>query len=150
MRLVAINPVVTGRANLRPFAQPRYSQRVLGWVLRLSPAVVAPLLSHPLGHRMNGLNYIRRRTEDFAKGTPESLLSSGRAVVGYDVSPVLDQIITPTLVIVGDKDVNVPASEGRLAVGRIPGARLHVMRAGHLPTDDRPAEILDHLTRFLA
>jgi pimeloyl-ACP methyl ester carboxylesterase len=149
-RLVAINPVVTGRANLRPLARPEYSQRVLDWVLRLSPGVTQPLLSHPLGHRLGGLSYIRRRTEDFAKGTAESLLQSGRAVVSYDVAPLLDRIAASTLVIVGDRDVNVPASEGRLAAARIPGATLRVVHAGHLPTDDRPAEILRTLQGFLA
>jgi 3-oxoadipate enol-lactonase len=95
------------------------------------------------------LGYIRRRTEDFAKGTPDSLLGSGRAVVDYDVSPLLDRITAPTLVIVGDRDVNVPVSEGRLAAARIRGARLQAMSAGHLPTDDRPAEMLDLLEAFL-
>jgi pimeloyl-ACP methyl ester carboxylesterase len=149
-RLVAINPVVTGHAYLRPFARRDHTRRLLRWALRLSPGVVQPLLSHPLGHRLGGLSYIRRRTEDFAKGTPESLLSSGRAVVGYDVSPLLGRIAAPTLIIVGDKDVNVPPSEGRLAAARIPGARLHKMPAGHLPTDDRPADTLRVLQEFFA
>jgi pimeloyl-ACP methyl ester carboxylesterase len=149
-RLIAINPVVTGHAYLRPLARPNHTQRVLSWVLRVSPGVMQPILSHPLGHRVGGLSYIRRRTEDFAKGTAESLLSSGRAVVAYDVSQLLDRIVAPTLIIVGDKDVNVPTSEGRLAAARIAGARLHKMPTGHLPTDDRPAEMLRVLQEFIA
>lgn len=148
--LVAINPVVTGRANLRPLARPDYSKRLLDWVLRFSPLVTQPLLSHPLGHRLGGLSFVRRRTEDFAKGTAESLLSSGRAIVGYDVSPLLGRIAAQTLVIIGDKDANVPPSEGRLAAARIPAARLQLIHAGHLPTDDRPAEVLQTLQEFMA
>ncbi len=148
-RLVAINPVVTGRANLKPLARPDVSQRALGWVLRMAPALLQPLLSHPLGHRVSGLTYIRRRNEDFAKGTPESLVLSGRAIVAYDVSPLLARITAPTLVIVGAQDVSVPPAEGRLAAERIPGGQLHTMRAGHLPTDDRPVETLRVLQDFL-
>jgi len=149
-RVVAINPVVTGRANLKPLDHPNYSQRVLSWVLRMSPSVLAPLLSHPLGHRVSGLTYIRRRHEDFAKGTSESLLLSGRAIFAYDVSPLLERITAPTLVMVGLQDLNVSPAEGRLAAARIPGGQLHLMRAGHLPTDDRPVETLRVLQDFLA
>ena len=149
-RLAAVNPVVTGHANLRPFARPAYARQVLRWILRFSPAVMQPLLAHPLGNRVTGLHHIRRRTEEFSKGTAESLLSSGRAIVGYDVSPVLHRITAPTLILVGDRDVNVPMSESRLAVRRIPNARLQVMHAGHMLSDDRPLEMVQHLKRFLA
>jgi pimeloyl-ACP methyl ester carboxylesterase len=148
-RLVAINPVVTGRARLRPLASHAGGGRVLDWVLRLSPRVLTPLFALPLGERTGGLHFMRRRAEDFCKGTPDSLVGSGQAVIGYDLSHVLPQITTPTLVIIGDKDVHVPASEGRLAARLVPHARLHQLRAGHQVTDDRPDEVLDHLLRFL-
>jgi pimeloyl-ACP methyl ester carboxylesterase len=148
-RLVAINPVVTGRARLRPLARRQQSRNVLGWVLRLSPVVNQSLRSPALGRR-KFLRHLRRRTEDLGRCTTDSLLLSGRALVDFDVSPVLGRIAAPTLVILGDKDVNVPCSEGRLAASCIPGARVLTMRAGHLPTDDRPAEVLQHLQRFLA
>ena len=149
-RLVAINPVVTGRASLKPLARPDFSQRALGWLLRLSPALLQPLLSHPLGHRVSGITYIRRRNEDFVKATPESLLSSGRALIDYDVAPLLDRVSVPALVVVGTLDPTVPPAEGRLAAARIPGGRLQLIRAGHLPTDDRPIETLRILQDFLA
>jgi pimeloyl-ACP methyl ester carboxylesterase len=149
-RLAAINPVVSGRAALRPLARPSASQRVLDWLLHQTPSVVQPLLTHPLGHRVGGLTFFRRRAEDFAKGTAESLMSSGRAVVDYDVSPLLERITAPALVIVGDHDTSVPPSEGQHAAARLPRGRLVVMHAGHLPTDERPAETLEHLQRFFA
>jgi pimeloyl-ACP methyl ester carboxylesterase len=149
-RLVAINPVITGRPRLRPLARPSYSRHVLHWTLRLWPAVMQPILAHPLGLRVTGLQPIRRRTEEFFKSTADSLVSSGRAVVGYDLTPLLHRIAAPTLVIVGDRDANVSSREGRFAAGRIPSARLHVMHAGHLVTDDRPADVLQLLKRHLA
>ncbi len=149
-RLVAINPVVTGRARLRPLARPAYGLHFLHWALRLSPAVMQPLLAHPLGERVSSLRPIRRRTEEFFQSTADSLWSSGRAVVNYDLTPMLQRITAPTLVIVGDRDYNVSSREGRLAARRIASARLHVMRAGHLLTDDRPAEVIQLLKRHLA
>ncbi len=148
-RLVAINPVVTGRANLRRLARRPYSRPALSLMLRLSPAVVVPALSHPWGRGVPGLHYVRRRVEDFGRTTADSLLGSGRAVVGFDVSPVLHQIAAPTLVLVGDRDLNVPAREGRLAARLIRDARLHVLRAGHLATDDQPAAVLQCVEQFL-
>jgi pimeloyl-ACP methyl ester carboxylesterase len=53
-------------------------------------------------------------------------------------------------VLVGDKDINVPPSEGRRAAAQIPGARLEVMGCGHLLTDDRPADTIRLLQRFFA
>jgi pimeloyl-ACP methyl ester carboxylesterase len=149
-RLVAINPVITGRARLRSFARPRYSLHFLYWALRLSPAVMQPILAHPLGQRGTGLHPILRRTEEFFKSTADALVSSGRAIVGYDLTPLLPRIAAPTLVIVGDRDINVSSREGRFAAGRIASAKLHVMRAGHLVTDDRPADVLQLLKRHLA
>src|SRR5689334_2350442 len=87
-RVVAINPVVSGRVNLKPLDRPHFSERALSWMLRASPTLLVPLLSHPLGLRVSGLNYIRRRSEDFNKATPDSLLQSGRAIFAYDVAPL--------------------------------------------------------------
>ena len=150
-RLVAINPVITGRLRLRPLARPASSSvPILQWALRVSPPVMQPLLAHPLGYRVTGLHPIRRRTQEFFKSTADSLVSSGRAIVGYDLTHLLPRITAPTLIIVGDRDTNVSSREGRLAAARIPSASLRVMHAGHMLTDDRPAEVIQLLQRHLA
>jgi pimeloyl-ACP methyl ester carboxylesterase len=149
-RVVAINPVVTGTTRLNRLARLGTRRQVFGWLMHVSPRVLEPLLNTGTALRVNGVHYIRRRTEDFLKAPPGALLSSGRAILGYDLTPQLPRISAPTLVIVGDRDLNVPLSEGRLAARQIPGARLHTMRAGHMATDDRPAEVAQQLQRFLA
>jgi pimeloyl-ACP methyl ester carboxylesterase len=149
-QLVAINPVVTGNSHLRRLAHPGRRRQVLQWLLRVSPRVLEPLLSTGTSLHVQGVHHIRRRTEDFFKVSPGALLSSGRAIVAYDLSPQLPRIAAPTLVIVGDRDLNVPTSEGRLAARQINGARLHVMRAGHMATDDRPTEVVQQLRGFFA
>ncbi|MGH2523476.1 MAG: alpha/beta fold hydrolase [Anaerolineales bacterium] len=148
-RLIAINPVVTGRAHLRQLLAPRLGRQLLGWTLRLSPRVVQPVLRHPLSDRLHhGLKHIRRRTEDFARGTLDSIWGSGRAVIEHDLSPHLERVTAPTLVILGNQDLVVPNSEGQLAAERIPHARLSVLRAGHLVTDDCPAETVGLIREF--
>ena len=149
-QLVAINPVVTGNSHLRRLAHPGTRRKVLQWLLSISPRVLEPLLTTGSALRVHGVHHIRRRTEDFFKITPGALLSSGRAILAYDLTPQLQRITAPTLVIVGDRDLNVPITEGRLAGRQIEGARLHVMRAGHMATDDRPAEIVHQLQGFFA
>jgi pimeloyl-ACP methyl ester carboxylesterase len=150
-RLVAINPVVTGRPRLRPLAQPSTSsasRKMLRWAFRLPPLVMQPIMAQPRGAA--SLHPIHRRTQEFFKSTAESLYSSGRAIVAHDLTPELPRIAAPTLVIVGDRDGNVSSAEGRFAARHIAGAELHVMRGGHLLTDDHPAEILHLLQRHLA
>ena len=149
-KVAAINPVVTGRANLRPLANPKLTRRLLNWTLRWSPRVWQPLLASSLSSRVNGVPHLRRRAEEFSQGTADSLLFTGRAVVSYDLTPRLEQISAPALLLIGDQDVNVPARESRLAAQRIPNAQLHVLRGGHLVTDDKPREVAGLLAEFFA
>lgn len=151
VRLVAINPVVTGRAYLRPFAEWERGAQVLERTQRLSRRLLQPVLSHPAAEGLPaGLQPYRRRAVDFGRTTADALLNAGRAIVRYDVLPKLGRITAPTLVLLGSLDANVPNSEGHLAVAEIPGARLAVFTAGHLVTDDRPAETVQLVREFLA
>ncbi len=150
-RLITINPVVTGRSQLRSLLRPVVGRRLLDWSLRLSPVVVSPVLRHPLGERLlPSAKYVRRRSEDFEKGTVDSVWGSGRAIVTHNLEPYLGRIVAPTLIILGDQDMVVSNREGQLAAARIPGARQVVLRAGHLPTDERPDETLQFIQEFMA
>jgi pimeloyl-ACP methyl ester carboxylesterase len=74
---------------------------------------------------------------------------SGRAIIQHDLTPRLARITAPALVLISTLDLMVANREGRLAAERIPGARLVVLHAGHMATDDRPAEVLQQLQEFL-
>jgi len=149
-RLVVINPVVTGRPYLHPLVQQVWSRRLFRWGLRLSP-MMGSLVRHPLVDRLHpGFKHLRRRGEDFGKGTEESFWGSSRAIVTHNLEPHLERITAPTLVILGDQDAMVSNREGQLAAERIPGARQVVLRAGHLPTDDHLDETLQLIEEFFA
>jgi len=68
-----------------------------------------------------------------------------------DSTPMLPGLAgVPTLVIVGDEDEIIPATQARAMADAIPGASLVVIRtAGHLPTVERPVETSDALLAFL-
>ncbi len=150
-RLVAINPVVTGRAYLRPFAEWGRGAAVLDRTQRLSRRLLEPVLRHPVTDGLHhGVRHIRQRTEDFGKTTGTTLVEAGRALIGYDVRPKLHRITAPTLVMLGTLDANVPNSEGHLAAVEIAQARLVVFQAGHQVTDDRPVEAARLVREFLA
>ena len=61
---------------------------------------------------------------------------------GVDLRPRVHEIEMPTLVIHGDADALVPLADAEWLAGRLPQARLHVVRGGgHVPTVTRPAEV---------
>lgn len=149
-RLVTINPVVSGRATIRPLARRIWSRPLLGLTLRLSPMLIQPVLDQPLLNTVAGVEFLRRRTQDFAKGTVDSIIGTGRATVAYSVASRLPMITAPTLVLLGTLDMMISNQEGQLVARRVPGARLTALRAGHVVTDDRPAETLQLVREFLA
>jgi pimeloyl-ACP methyl ester carboxylesterase len=73
------------------------------------------------------------------------------AVLRWSSLRRLRHVRVPTLVIHGDKDRLIPASNGRLIARLIPGARLHILRgAGHVYGTDAPEEHLQLLLGWLA
>jgi pimeloyl-ACP methyl ester carboxylesterase len=148
-KLVVINPVVTGRAYMARLAGWKPGPLVLDNTLRLSRRFVQPVLRHQWSKVLHpGVRYLRQRNDDFSRATLESLFGSGRAVVGYDVLGKLPRIAAETLVILGTLDTTVPNSEGHLVAVEVPRARLVVLNAGHLVTDDRPAQTLRVIREF--
>jgi poly(3-hydroxyoctanoate) depolymerase len=78
-------------------------------------------------------------------------LSQLYAIAGWTSVPWLHRLPQPTLVIAGDDDPIVPPVNGRILARLIPGARLHIVPGGgHLFLLERPAEIAEVVTEFLA
>jgi pimeloyl-ACP methyl ester carboxylesterase len=63
----------------------------------------------------------------------------------------LEQIAAPTLILQGDKDVNVPIEATVAAAARIPGAELHMFKGGdHFFMVSRANEMFDRMRQFNA
>ncbi len=148
--LVVVNPVVTGRVYSKSVALP---EEWMPSAVRLSRRVwptATRLLTRPPGKlRRQPPDHVRRNTEDLGRTTADSFLGSMRAVLSWDLTDRLSEIRTPTLVLVGESDRVVAPSEGELAAGRVPGARLERLRAGHHPNDEDPQSFHRSLRRFL-
>ena len=91
---------------------------------------------------------IRIRRPWFAR--PEAYVAQLQGILAWEAYSRLPQITAPTLVIHGENDLLVPADNGKLIAGRIPGARLLLLpNASHLyPTDQTEAShraVLDFL-----
>jgi 3-oxoadipate enol-lactonase len=99
----------------------------------------------------------RRIAEDIARRLtcPIDTLASlhqAAAMAWHSACTRLRRISAPTLVVHGGQDMIVPAADGRLLAGEIPGAQLSLWpEAGHLYMIDEPRadrQIADHLTRL--
>jgi len=144
-RLIAINPVVTGRVywDLRLLVKSplRHSMLALGrWFW--------PIASSDLLRRHKSL-HARRMSIEWNQATPESAISAARAISHHDLTPLLPHITAPTLVIIGKRDLTAPNAEGRFAAKKIPEARVEELSAGHLPTDDVPQQTHALVSEFL-
>lgn len=72
---------------------------------------------------------------------------------GLSDGPVVDpsQLSVPTLVVWGEEDALIPAADGRRAAERMPCGRFVALPgAGHLPMEEKPAELAAALRDFLA
>lgn len=87
---------------------------------------------------------------DAARAGPVTLASAARQLLRADVSPELDRIQAPTLLVWGGRDPLVPMAVGREVAGRIPHSRfVEIPRAGHVPMWERPAEFNAAVRAFL-
>jgi proline iminopeptidase len=83
---------------------------------------------------------------------PEALIFAGQNLVkGWTVMDRLGEIAVPTLVMAGRDDfIFPPEHQAELAAG-IPNARVRIVeRAGHNPHMERPADVMDAVSDFIA
>jgi pimeloyl-ACP methyl ester carboxylesterase len=148
-RLVAINPVVTGRTylDLRMLAHPRVTSSIVKLGHLFWPLTASDWAGPWIGGDRPA--HYRRMREEWRQSTPISLLATARAIGQCDLTPVLPRVNTPTMIVLGSRDFTAPNNEGKHAARHIPGARLEVVSSGHLPTDDIPEETFALVDSFL-
>jgi DNA-binding SARP family transcriptional activator/pimeloyl-ACP methyl ester carboxylesterase len=80
----------------------------------------------------------------------DTILSTWAPDPNVDITPVLAQVKTPTLVLHGTRDARVPLSSAYYLTEHLPDARLHLFEgAGHLPIFTATAEFCDVVRRFV-
>ena len=80
----------------------------------------------------------------------DTILSTWTPDPNVDITPVLAQVRTPTLVLHGTQDGRVPLSTAHYLAEHLPDARLHLFEGvGHLPIFTATAEFCDVVRRFV-
>lgn len=151
--LILVNPVVSGRLQFDlGWLDRRGARQIIVKLTRRIWPRVSTGLQHVLtldrNHRIQQ-GHARRNLEDLTQVTADSLLGSAAAAARSDLSPRLEEVRAPALVIVGSGDRTVPPDEGRLAARRIPGARLVELPTDHHPGDEAPEAFLSAMEEFL-
>ena len=147
----AINPVVTGRVILRALERLPQRNRWMAWSQGMSQSVLGPLLA---GRTLDAVRErvwpIQRRIEDFNNASSPTLLHTWNLLTAFDIRPRLASVTAPGLIILGDRDINVPNSDGLSAVAALAQARLVYFKAGHTLTDTHPLAVARLLRDFFA
>jgi pimeloyl-ACP methyl ester carboxylesterase len=85
----------------------------------------------------------------FSRITPDGLRAACRCLVTHDVRARLGEISLPTLVVVGELDVETPPAYSRALAAGIAGATLRVIPGvGHLTPCEAPDQFNDLVRRF--
>jgi 3-oxoadipate enol-lactonase len=102
--------------------------------------------------------YIKDHSAELEASIPRLLVNATPAFVfkrhlkatyGLKTYDRLPQIVMPTLIIAGAKDVLIPARNSEILAERIPGARLHIIpSAGHAFFNEARKEFLEEFVPF--
>jgi 3-oxoadipate enol-lactonase len=94
---------------------------------------------------------VRHWKELITSGNKKAGIQFGMGIFSRaSVFEELSTITTPTLVIVGEKDMARPLSEAQRTVEKIPGAKLVIIpEAAHLCTIEEPAAVTEAIEEFL-
>ena len=125
---------------LTPPDMPREEAIRRQWPVIFSPAFAK---NHP--------EFLDRMTErSMAHPTPfHSAIRQAMAIQRFNTYGRLGQIVAPTLVVSGDKDVLIPPANASLLADRIPDATLEIFPdAGHGFFWERPRALVDLLGEF--
>lgn len=72
------------------------------------------------------------------------------SIIEEDLTPILAKVSTPTLIIWGDKDKEVPLKLAQRLASKIPNSRLHLFRnCGHFPFLEKPKEFAQIVEEFI-
>ena len=93
---------------------------------------------------------VEERKRSLAAADPASFRTACLAVAAVDLSPVLDRIKCPTLVLGGSEDATTPAALARALAGKIPGAQFRELQGcGHCPQIENPPLYAEAVEGFL-
>lgn len=156
--LVLLAPAITGDVGAPPRLRPLLNSRPLR---RVAPRTVERVAGEVTRERMTRSWADPSRAEDVDLAPYEHMLriegwSRGlwevvTAEPPPDMRPVLRSVRVPTLVVTGAQDRTIPPRWGRWVAASVPGGRFQLLPdCGHVPHQERPAELAAIVRPFLA
>jgi 3-oxoadipate enol-lactonase len=128
--------------------EERIAQVRSGGMASIREAAVARFLgeSYRLGHP----DVARALGEMLEATSPAGYIAACAALRDADLRPSIDEIRTPSLIIVGALDPSTPPAQSRELHEAIRGSELEIIdAAAHLSNVEQAAVFTDHLLRFL-
>jgi pimeloyl-ACP methyl ester carboxylesterase len=151
--------LVSGLVLLGPFVRdPAQSALArIAFRVMLAPAWISPVWNAYLpslyaGRRPADFDDHRRAIGDALKRPGHRRAFSITAGISHaDAESMLDQVRTPALVVMGEKDPDFPdpRAEAQWISEQLDGSVEMVPEAGHYPQSQAPAEVADAIVRFL-
>lgn len=93
---------------------------------------------------------VEERKRALAKADPGCFQTACLALASVDLSPVLEKISNPTLVLAGTADATTPPALARELAAGIPGGMFHLLEGcGHCPQIENPPLFVATVERFL-
>ncbi|HLI80062.1 MAG TPA: alpha/beta fold hydrolase [Candidatus Binataceae bacterium] len=114
------------------------------------PRDIAPLVAKTLVGKSAQPGSFERLVASMSALHKESYLKTIEATTNYARTLTLENIRTPTHIVVGDEDTLTPPALSRSMASRIPGARLTIIKgAGHLSNIEQPEAFNESVLAFL-
>jgi len=139
-----------------------------GWQSAMSPAMLegfAAELRDDYGRTLNRFLSLQVRGSEhaghvlrtlrarlLAQGEPQpAALQAGLEILrSTDLRAAVAGVVCPVLLVMGERDMLVPAAAGAAAAGLFPDARVEVIAgAGHAPFIQQPQQVAGHMQAFL-
>jgi 3-oxoadipate enol-lactonase len=94
---------------------------------------------------------VEERKQALMKADPACFRTACLALASLDLSPVLGNIKSETLVMAGSEDATTPPALARELAAKIPNAKFRVLEGcGHCPQIEKPALFVQAVEEFLS
>lgn len=100
--------------------------------------------------RVHRPDILDRTAKTLLKADPYIHAAAWRMIASFDLEAELHRILCPTLILVGNQDVNTPPPASQLIASKIEHSELLILPgAAHMLPFEAPTKVNEHLLRFL-
>lgn len=110
----------------------------------------APIWAAKIGKKIIPKRFHGRfGSSDYRALPSQTARQTFKNIVNEDLTPLMDKIDLPTLLVWGSEDTETPMTDAKIFHDKIKGSRLEVVPAGHYAFLDQPEQVLAKVIDFL-